>query len=107
MIIANKEIGETPLECLERARLSNCIAENMPMTYAGRLDSLATGKLLILVGEECKDKEKYLGLDKEYEIEVIFGVGTDTCDALGLIEKVEKVEKSRLRRQRPYPACLF
>jgi len=89
MIVVNKEIGETPLECLERTRLEKGIATDVPMTYAGRLDPLASGKLLLLVGDECKDKEKYLGLDKEYEIEVLFGVKTDTGDALGLIEKVE------------------
>jgi tRNA pseudouridine(55) synthase len=86
--IINKKIGETPLECLERVRLEQEIAADVPMTYAGRLDPLASGKLLILVGEECKDKEKYLDLDKEYEIEVLFGVGTDTGDALGLVTQV-------------------
>ena len=88
MIVVNKEIGETPLECLERTRLEKGIATDVPMTYAGRLDPLASGKLLLLVGDECKDKEKYLGLDKEYEIEVLFGVETDTGDAMGLINKV-------------------
>ncbi len=87
-LILNKEIGKTPLECLERARLENGIAADVPMTYAGRLDPLACGKLLALVGDECKEKEKYLGLDKEYEVEVLFGIETDTGDALGLITKV-------------------
>ena len=89
-MISEKMIGETPLECLERTRLEKGIAALVPMTYAGRLDPLASGKLLILVGDECKEKEKYLGLDKEYEIEVLFGVMTDTGDALGLIKKVDE-----------------
>jgi len=88
MLIAHKQIGETPLECLERSRALQGITALVPMTYAGRLDPLAFGKLLILVGDECKDKEKYLGLDKEYEIEVVFGVKTDTGDALGLVTQV-------------------
>ena len=89
MFVVNKEIGETPLECLERARLEKGIARDVPMTYAGRLDPLASGKLLLLVGDECKDKGRYLGLDKEYEVEVLFGVATDTGDALGLITQTE------------------
>src|ERR1035437_7784454 len=89
MLIVHKNLGETPLECLERTRFENGIAADVPMTYAGRLDPLASGKLLILVGDECKDKENYLGLDKEYEIEILFGIKTDTGDALGLIEKVD------------------
>lgn len=69
-----KHIGETPLEALERFRREQGIAADVPMTYAGRLDPMAEGLLLILLGEECKNKEKYLGLDKEYEVEVLFGI---------------------------------
>jgi len=85
MIITHKKIGETPLECLERIRISQNIPATTQMTYAGRLDPMAEGVLIVLTGDECKDKEKYLGLDKEYEMEVVFGVRTDTYDALGLV----------------------
>jgi tRNA pseudouridine55 synthase len=87
-IIITKQIGETPLECLERIRKEQNIGVDVPMTYAGRLDPLAEGKMIILVGDECKNKEKYLGLDKTYEIQVLFGMTTDTGDALGLITSV-------------------
>jgi len=83
--ILNKEMGETPLECMERFRQSQGLDPLLPMTYAGRLDPMAEGVLLVLVGEECKDKNKYLGLDKEYEVEVLFGFATDTYDILGKI----------------------
>lgn len=85
-----KRPGETPLECLKRFQDANPEYKNEKMTYAGRLDPLASGVLLILVGEECKSKEKYLGLDKEYELEVLFGVSTDTQDVLGLIKSVAR-----------------
>jgi tRNA pseudouridine55 synthase len=61
--------------------------EGEKMTYAGRLDPLASGVLLVLTGEECKKKDKYLGLDKEYELTILFGFSTDTMDVLGLIEE--------------------
>ncbi len=85
VIISIKNIGETPLECLERVRLEEKIGAKVPMTYAGRLDPMSEGVLIILVGDECKNKEKYLGMNKEYEIEVLFGVKTDTQDVLGII----------------------
>jgi tRNA U55 pseudouridine synthase TruB len=44
---------------------------------------MATGQLLVLVGEECKRKELYLGLDKAYEFSVLLGIGSDTHDVLG------------------------
>lgn len=45
---------------------------------------MASGKLLILLGDECRKRAEYLGLDKEYVIEVALGAATDTGDALGL-----------------------
>ena len=83
----DKKVGETPLECLERFRADNPEYAKVKMTYAGRLDPLASGVILVLTGEECKKKEKYLGLDKEYELTILFGLATDTLDVLGLIEE--------------------
>lgn len=81
--LANKPIGATPLETLELLRREKGVDASVPMTYAGRLDPMAEGLLIVLVGEECKNKEQYLGLDKEYEIEVLLGLSTDTGDILG------------------------
>jgi len=66
------------------------------MTYAGRLDPLAEGLLLVLTGEECKNKEKYLGLDKEYEVDVLFGFATDTYDILGKVLSAKNYSKSEI-----------
>jgi tRNA pseudouridine55 synthase len=82
-----KKPGETPLECVNRFKAENPEYEGEKMTYAGRLDPLASGVLLVLVGEECKKKEKYLGLDKEYELTILFGLSTDSMDVLGLVEE--------------------
>lgn len=90
MYLTYKNLGETPLECLERTRAEYGKAPEIPMTYAGRLDPMAEGLLIILVGDECKEKDKYLGMDKEYEVEILFGASTDTYDTLGLIDKIEK-----------------
>jgi tRNA pseudouridine55 synthase len=83
----DKHPGETPLECLNRFKADNPEYAKEKMTYAGRLDPLASGVLLVLVGEECKNKEKYLKFDKEYELTVLFGLATDSGDVLGLIEE--------------------
>ncbi len=89
MVIASYKIeGETPLECLERVRVEKGISKDTPMTYAGRLDPMAEGLLIVLTGENCKEKEKYLALDKEYEVEVLLGIGTDTGDVLGIARKL-------------------
>ncbi len=79
-----KELGETPLACLERFRAEHPEYVDEKMTYAGRLDPMAEGLLIALVGEECKKKDEYLGLDKEYIFEVLFGIESDTYDILGI-----------------------
>jgi len=83
LILLNKKEGETPLEALSLFRNKHKEYKDLPMTYAGRLDPMASGLLVILSGEECKNKEKYLKLDKEYEFEILFGFATDSYDILG------------------------
>ncbi|MDA8597001.1 hypothetical protein N9L26_01550 [Candidatus Pacebacteria bacterium] len=82
----DKPVGKTPLEALENLRRQEGIPKNVPMTYAGRLDPMASGKLLVLTGEACKRKEEYLALEKEYVFEVLFDAQSDTGDVLGLVD---------------------
>lgn len=81
-----KKSGETPLQTIERFRADNPEYQNMTLSYAGRLDPMAEGVLLVLVGEENKNREQYLNLGKEYSFDVLFGVSTDTYDILGLVK---------------------
>lgn len=98
VFLVNKKEGETPLECLEVFRIKKKIGKDVPMTYAGRLDPMASGLMILLAGEECKQKEKYLGLDKEYEFEVLFGFATDTYDILGKIcARQDRAQKNLLK----------
>lgn len=56
-----------------------------PLTYAGRLDPLAEGVSLLLTGPDRHRKDDFLGLNKDYIVDVLFGIGTDTHDPLGLV----------------------
>jgi tRNA pseudouridine55 synthase len=85
ILVIDKKEGETPLEALGVFRKKHKEYKDIKMTYAGRLDPMASGLLLILAGEETKNKEKYLALDKEYEFEILFGFATDTYDILGKV----------------------
>ena len=88
-VVLHKEVGQTPLQVIEAYKLAHPDLSTLPMAYAGRLDPMASGKLLVLIGEECKVQEKYHGLDKEYIFEVLFGVSSDTADVLGLLKTCE------------------
>jgi tRNA U55 pseudouridine synthase TruB len=82
-VLLDKAVGQTPLQCMETWRAAEGIDPSIPLTYAGRLDPMASGKLLVLIGEECKNKDRYLALDKTYEFSVLLGIGSDTHDVLG------------------------
>ena len=94
VIIVYKDLGATPLECLNELKKSRPELANTPLTYAGRLDPMAEGLMIVLVGEECKNKGAYLGLDKTYEFEILVGFETDTYDLLGLVVSSERMQFS-------------
>lgn len=100
-ITFSKEVGETPLMALERFKRTHPTYADTKACYAGRLDPMAKGKLLVLLGEECKRQDKYHGLDKEYEIEVLLDVGSDTGDALGIVtlhQQETRIDQETLAR---------
>lgn len=89
IIIVQKPVGKTPLQMIDMWKSQHPEYAEIPMTYAGRLDPMAEGVLLLLTGEECKMKDQYLGLDKTYRAEFLLGVSTDTGDILGLVQDVQ------------------
>lgn len=99
VICVYKEVGETPLEAISKLGI------NEKLSYIGRLDPLADGLMLVLVGDENKKREAYLNLPKTYKFEFICGLRTDTYDVLGLAEKCgdgyKKIEVGK--RSQKYP----
>lgn len=82
----HKPSGITSYDCIRRLKKTIGKAgrtEPMPIGHAGTLDPMASGVLLILVGAATRLSRFLLGTDKEYEAEVLFGIGTDTDDVTG------------------------
>ena len=86
IFVINKKVGQTPLDVLENFKKQNEDYRNKKLTYVGRLDPMAEGKLLVLADEVCKKREKYLILDKEYEFEILLGFKSDSQDILGMVK---------------------
>lgn len=115
-VVLWKKAGETPLAAVTRWKAAHPAYEGVPAAYAGRLDPMAEGKLLVLFGGECRRQAEYRRLDKEYEVEVLLGVGSDTGDALGIVRasaEEARPDAAAVRRalaeeegarMRPYPA---
>jgi tRNA pseudouridine55 synthase len=83
-ILIDKPIGWTPLQALDALREHQPELKDAKLAYAGRLDPLASGLMLVLVDEECKQRDRFQNLDKTYEFKAILGFETDTYDIMGL-----------------------
>jgi tRNA U55 pseudouridine synthase TruB len=77
-----KPIGLTPVELIKIYKNQYNINERL--SFAGRLDPMAHGEMILLRGEECKQQESFCGRDKIYEFQILYGFNTDTLDILGL-----------------------
>ena len=82
VLTIHKPIGETPLETIRKLNMSCRIS------YAGRLDPMAEGQLIILTGADCQHQNEYHNLDKIYRFELLLGLTTDSYDTLGLVKNV-------------------
>ena len=95
LITVWKPVGWTPLKAvLEFLKLKPEFKDSK-VSYAGRLDPMAEGVLLLLIGDENKKRHEYENLEKTYESEIILGISTDSFDGLGIIENVESIDISR------------
>ncbi len=88
MKLIHKQIGQTPLEALDELRASEPTLKEETLSYIGRLDPMAEGEMIVLVGkEENQKRDEYLNFDKEYVAEFLIGFSTDTGDLLGLVQR--------------------
>jgi len=80
-----KKVGYTPLQVVEDIRPFLFPEESTRCTYVGRLDPMAEGWMHVLWSGDSKEKEELQKLHKTYEVDIVFGVSTDTGDVLGLV----------------------
>ncbi len=92
IIYVYKPQGLTPLEVISRLKLKDEY-RNEKISYAGRLDPMAEGVLSLLVGDLNKERRKFENERKTYEVEILFGISTDTYDALGIITDFSNAKK--------------
>ena len=89
VVVVYKPQGWTPLAAVEEFKKSNPSYSDEKISYAGRLDPMAEGPLLLLVGNENKKRKEYEQLKKSYEAEIVLGISTDSFDALGIIHSTK------------------
>ena len=103
-----KPIGKTPLEIIQSVN-------DKKKSYAGRLDPMAHGYLLVLTNIDCLKQNTFHNTKKIYIFQLLFGIETDTLDILGFVketnnliidnENIKKViEKNVCSFDQEYPA---
>lgn len=82
--LLHKPVGATPLESINALKRVKPELASVPLTYAGRLDPMAEGLLIILCGNAIKRKTEFLNLPKTYTATIMLGIETDSYDILGI-----------------------
>ena len=84
IIQINKEIGETPNSLIARFKLEKPEYSSEKISFAGRLDPMASGQMILLTGESCKLQPTFIAKKKTYSFTIINGITTDSNDILGI-----------------------
>lgn len=85
-----KKVGFSPFQVLKEIKPFIDEEGRRKLTFVGRLDPMAEGNIHILWSGDAQEKNSITLQDKEYQIEVLLGVKTDTDDILGLIDSVDE-----------------
>ena len=81
-LLIDKPTGVTSANCVYQLRKILGIKK---IGHCGTLDPLATGLLPVCIGEATKFSSFMSDLDKTYEVDISFGLETDTGDIEGEI----------------------
>ncbi|MBI4235268.1 tRNA pseudouridine(55) synthase TruB [Candidatus Peregrinibacteria bacterium] len=96
--LVDKPRGMTSFEVVKELRKRLAFSKGLKPSsikvgHSGTLDRLATGLLIVGVGEGCKLLEFLIGCDKEYEVLAYFGAVSDTYDEDGKITPLKDLNK--------------
>lgn len=95
MLLVDKPAGWTSFDVVGKLRR---VLHVRKAGHAGTLDPMATGLLIVCTGPRTKEMERFIGLDKEYEVEMTIGGRTESFDAETPV--FERRDISGITRQR-------
>lgn len=85
ILLIDKPAGMTSFGVVARVRrvLSQAAGKKVKVGHTGTLDPFATGLMVLVIGKECKNAERYSKLDKVYEATIRLGQTSSTGDPEG------------------------
>ncbi len=103
VLLVDKPAGVSSFQATDRVRRA---AGAGKAGHAGTLDPLATGLLVVCLGEATKLTSFLLGSDKEYSATLTLGVETDTLDRTGRVTRERAVPDLGIEEVRRAVAAL-
>lgn len=91
ILLVNKEAGYTSRDIVNIVSKKSGINK---IGHTGTLDPIATGVLVLCIGEATKIVEVITSYDKEYIAKIILGIKTDTFDITGKVLEETTVDVS-------------
>ena len=102
LYLVHKPAGATSFSLVrdfqERTRAAGIRPDKLPVCHGGALDPFAEGLVILLAGKATRLMEQLHPVPKRYVATIVWGVETDTGDALG-----KEVLRGRPRRTEPEP----
>lgn len=92
ILVVDKPSGMTSHDVVARVRRWSGIRR---VGHAGTLDPMATGVLLVCLGQATRVSEYLMASPKQYRATICLGVETDTCDREGEVVRRAPVSASR------------
>jgi tRNA pseudouridine55 synthase len=90
ILLIDKPAGWTSFDVVNKVRylvqqsgLSESNKKRFPVGHTGTLDPLATGLLVLVLGDYCRRAQEFSKLDKTYEVAMRLGVTSTTGDEEG------------------------
>jgi len=107
-VLYYKMIGESMQDIINRFKIEYNLEPNEKVAFAGRLDPIAHGNVIMLTGDDKKYMDMMCSHDKIYTYSVIESFKTDTYDIMGMIlEKdtpyIENIISTETHICQPYP----
>lgn len=97
IILIDKPAEMTSFGVVARVRrvLTQAAQKKVKVGHTGTLDPFATGLMILVIGKECKNAEKYSKLDKVYEATFHLGQTSTTGDPEGELTDVSDIQPTR------------
>lgn len=92
LLLVDKSPGMTSHDVVSQARK---IFQTKEVGHSGTLDPMASGLMVLLLGEATKLSNYITDGDKAYVVDVRFGIETDTLDTTGTVLQEKPVLKSQ------------